>query len=396
MTKRALGVLIACFCTLFITYSIRYGYGILLPGMLVTLAISKTEAGIISAAYFIAYTICSPVLGLMGDRFNSRVLISVFTGILGTGALLMAYADSVVEASLYFALAGVGASACWAPVVALAQRWVSPGRRGTAVALIDVGTSLGIVWMGTVGPGIVTAFGWEAGWMSLGALGLLVASINFILMRNQPSEQSVLQSTHSGRSADISLLALYSSLIHNGKFWLFGVAYMLSGFAILIPFTFLSTYAVEELSLSYGASANLFIVIGIVAGVGKIGLGALSDKTGRIEMIILSTLLIVIGTLGMAYAGGFLALALLTIVFSFGYGAIWSLYAAAAADYFSRELAGSIVGLWTMYLGVGSILSPIIAGRIADTTGTLTWSFIVAAAGAVMALVLLLLLWKGK
>ena len=61
-----------------------------------------------------------------------------------------------------------------------------------------------------------------------------------------------------------------------------------------------------------------------------------------------------------------------TAIFSLGYGTIWSMYAASASDYFSKESSGSIVGLWTVFLGVGSILSPIIVGRIADTTGTLS------------------------
>jgi len=47
-----------------------------------------------------------------------------------------------------------------------------------------------------------------------------------------------------------------------------------------------------------------------------------------------------------------------------------------------------------VYLGVGSILSPIIAGWIADTTGTLAWSFVMAAVGAVISLLLLVPVWR--
>ena len=63
MSKRAYGVLTASFFTIFIAYAIRYGYGLLLPEMLPTLGISKTQAGIIYASYFFAYTIFSPISG---------------------------------------------------------------------------------------------------------------------------------------------------------------------------------------------------------------------------------------------------------------------------------------------------------------------------------------------
>jgi MFS family permease len=394
MDRRALAVLVACFCTVFTAFSIRYGYGVLLPEMLPSLAISKTSAGIIYSSYFIAYTILAPVLGMMADRYNTRAILTLFTAVLGVGAILMAYASSVVEASLYFTLAGIGTSACWAPVMALAQRWVSARRRGTALALIDTGSSFGIVWMAAVIPVIVVNYNWPAGWMALGSLGLLVAGINFVIVRNPPPQQQLLR-PETGQANDESFGVTFRRLLRDTRFWLIGLAYLLTGFSILIPFTFLSTYAVQELAFPYEVATRLLTVIGIGAVVGKLALGSLSDKVGRLRIMILCKVLIAAGTLGMMYAQGFLAMASFTVVFSLGYGTVWAMYAAAASDYFSRELAGSIVGLWTMYLGIGSVLSPIIAGWVADTTGTLAWSFLLAAAGALVALLLLLLVRWG-
>lgn len=389
-----MAVLVACFCTVFTAFSIRYGYGVLLPGMLRDLAISKTSAGIIYSSYFIAYTIFSPVLGMLGDRYDTRIILTVFAAVLGAGAFLMAFASSVVEASLYFALAGIGASACWAPLMGLAGRWASARRRGVTLAVIDSGSSLGIMWVGAGVPLIAIAYGWQSGWMSLGALGLLLAVINFIMIRSHPAEQPGARSPEQ-RPADKSIGMIYGKLLRDTRFWLIGLAYLLTGFSILIPFTFLSTYAVQELEFSYEVAARLLTVIGFGAMIGKLALGSLSDKVGRLRILMLCKVLMAAGTLGMMYAQEFLTIASFTVIFSLGYGTVWSMYAASASDYFSKELAGSIVGLWTVYLGIGSMLSPIIAGWVADTTGTLSWSFLVATVGAVVALLLLLLVWKG-
>ena len=357
MNRRALAVLVACFCTVFTAFSIRYGYGVLLPEMLPSLAISKTEAGVIYASYFAAYTILSPVLGLMADRYNVRLLLTSFAAILGVGAFLMAYSSSVVEASLFFAIAGIGASACWAPVMALAQRWVSDKRRGTTLALIDVGSALGVVWSGTMVPLIAMARGWRTGWMSLGTLGFLLMVVNYLMIRSHPAEQSGLPHSGLRRPANEPLGAIYLRLLRDTRFWLIGLAYLLTGFSIIIPFTFLTTYAVQELAFPYEAAARLVTVIGIGAIAGKLVLGPLSDKVGRIGIMILCTALIAVGSLGMAYVRGQLILTIFTAIFSLGYGAAWSMYAASASDYFSRELAGTIVGLWTVYMGIGSMLA---------------------------------------
>ena len=394
MNKRAL-VLTACFCTIFTSYASRYGYGILLPEMLSPLAITKTEAGVIYASFFIAYTVFSPLLGLLGDRYDSRLIITSFVAVLGVGTFLMAYSSSIKQASLFFALAGIGSAACWAPVMAVAQRWTSDKHRGKTLSFIDIGSSLGIVGTSTAIPSIVVAHGWQAGWMSLGVLGFAVAAMDFFMVRNPAGEQSAPRLSEPARYAGEPFSVTYAKLFRDTKFWLIGLAYLLTGFSIIIPFTFLSTYAVQELSFSYEAATRLITVIGIGAVVGKLTLGPLSDKVGRIKVLLLCAALVAAGTLGMAF-GQRVILIVFTAIFSIGYGALWALYAALASDYFSREYAGSIVGLWTVFLGIGSMISPVIAGWVADTRGTLAWSFVLAAAGAIISLLLLVAVWRMK
>lgn len=231
--------------------------------------------------------------------------------------------------------------------------------------------------------------------MSLGALGFAVAVINFLMVRSSPEKQPELRQTGLGRHTREPVSVTYMKLVRDTRFWLIGLAYLLTGFSILIPFAFLSTYAAQELAFSYEAATRLITVIGAGAVVSKLALGPLSDKVGRIKVMMLCAMLMAVGSLGMAYGRG-MTLILFTAIFSLGYGAVWSMYAAAASDYFSKESAGSTVGLWTLYLGIGSILSPIIAGWIADTTGTLAWSFILASAGSVISLFLLVPVWKSS
>jgi OFA family oxalate/formate antiporter-like MFS transporter len=390
---RRLAVLVACFFTIFTSYAVRYGYGILLPEMLPSLAITKTEAGVIYASFFIAYTILSPVLGLLGDRYNTRLLLTLFVGVLGAGTFLMAFSSSIVQASLFFILAGIGSAVCWAPTMALAQRWTSDKHRGKVLAFIDVGSALGIVGTSTAVPAIVTANDWRAGWMSLGALGFAVAVINFLGVRNRPGEPPELHQVRLKQYSGEPIGVIYMRLLRDARFWLIGLAYLLTGFSIIIPFTFLSTYAVQELAFSYETATKLITVIGVGAVIGKTTLGPLSDKIGRIKVMMICAVLIAGGSLGMAYGQG-IGLIAFTAVFSLGYGTAWSMYAAAASDYFSKESSGSIVGLWTVYLGIGSVISPIIAGWVADATGTLSWSFVLAAGGGAISLLLLAPMWR--
>src|SRR3989337_4380693 len=164
MMKRRVGVLSACFLIIFLHYALRYSYGTLLPEMLPSLSISKTQAGIIYFSYFIAYTVFAPILGLLSDRYDVRIILTLFGALMGGGAFLMAYPTSELQASLFFAVAGVGCSACWAPVMGLAQRWTSDKRRGMSLAFVDAGSSLGVVSAGAIVQLILVAYDWRAGW----------------------------------------------------------------------------------------------------------------------------------------------------------------------------------------------------------------------------------------
>ena len=391
MNKRL--VLPACFLTVFVSYSIRYSYGLLLPEMLPALHITKTQAGVIYTSFFIAYTLASPVLGALADRSNTRYLLSSFVGLLGAGACLMAVSSSVAASSLFFAIAGIGSAACWAPVMALARRLASERHRGRTMALVDTGSATGIAVASIVVP-LIAVHSWRAAWLAVGITALVAAALNFLVIRDTPAAPSTSSSPlPSVRTAARSTRQLYREVLGNYRFWLIGFAYLFTGYSLLVPFTFLSTYAVQELAEPYVAASRLILVIGLGAIAGKLTLGPLSDRTGRVRMMMLCSVLLTAGDVGMFYLGG-AGLYAVTAVFALGYGTCFAMYAASAADYFSAEDTGAIVGLWTMFLGVGSVLAPVVSGWTADTTGTLSWSFVVAAAAGGLSLLLLLPLWR--
>ena len=391
---RAIAVLAACIFTAFAAFSIRYSYGILLPEMLSPLGMTKAQAGTIFASYFAINCLSSPVAGIISDRCNLRILITAFVMLMGVGTFLMQYATSVMQASACFALAGMGAAACWAPVMVIAQRWTGDSIRGTVLSLVDAGSSLGVMAAGTLVPLFVARSGWQSGWAFLGLTAVAVGAVNFICIRNRPPQASDGLATEKKYAVLSNEPAIsYRSLFSNRLFWIIALAYLFNGFAIIIPFTFLNTYACRELAMSYEEAGFLITLTGVGGLVGKLTLGPLSDRFGRAVIMLVCAALVTMGALGMAYSTG-VALQMVTFLFGVGYGACWGMYAACASDYFSKRSVGAILGTWSLYLGIGSFLAPIVSGWAADSSGTLQSAFIVAACGGIVSLLLLLPLLK--
>jgi len=390
MTKRAIGVIISGFFTLFIAFSIRYSYGLILPYMLPSLTISKTEAGIIFSSYFLTSTLLAPLFGMLVDRFDSRLILTIFVGILGIGSYLMSFSSSVIQACIFFGMVGVGHSACWAPVVTVVMRWVSQKRRGMIISIVDLGSTTGIAVWSIIIPFIIQGFSWRTVWTILGIVALIVAGMNFFFVRSHPPEHSFASNSKNAQKIKIPIKEAYKKIFRDSKFYLIGFSYLLISFSILIPFTFLAIYATQELMIPYGSAASLLVFVAITGAIGKLTLGYISDMVGRIKIMMLCGLLIASGTIGMAFAHKLSILFIFSIIFGVGYGTIWPVYAASARDLFHKDYSGSIIGLWTLYHGLGSIISPSLSGWIIDNTGNYVWAFLLAMSSALLSFLLLL------
>jgi MFS family permease len=387
MTARARAIILAGFLTVSIAYAIRYGYGMLLPVMLPALGISKAQAGAIFSTYFVVYTLATPLLGILSDRFNYRLLLSVFTAIMAGGVLLMASAKSVLQIHLFYALAALGHAACWAPVTALVQKWVPDHKRGTALSFVTMGVGLGIPLWSILLPIIVRAADWRAGWWAMGLFALGVAALNLLLVRNphQPIRGDQRPSLRHLRPG-----TTYRELFRAPLFWAIGTAYLFVGFNVIIIFTFLPVYAHEALALPYALSTRFVAVIALSGIVGQLTLGPLSDTMGRIRTMAICGVIMAAACLGMSIVRDRRALYALTAFYGWGYGAVWPVYAAAARDFFDKSQTGGIVGLWTVFLGLGSVISPVVCGWTIDRTGDYIWAFLLGLFSGLLSAVILL------
>jgi MFS family permease len=394
MRQKSIGIVLACFFTIFIAYSIRYGYGMLLPPMLDDLGISKTDAGAIYASYFLAYTLFSPLLGWLSDKYSLRLILTSFMVLLSIGAALMACAASVFSASIYFILCGVGHAACWAPVMALVQRSVPYERRGMALAFTTMGSGIGIASWGIIIPVLVSMYSWKAGWLGMGLCGLCIAGLNALFVTDPPEKarESGGDKLHVTKK-NVSK-ASYAMLLKDKQIWMVGLAYSLVGFSVLVPYTFLSTYSMEQLDFTFTVSTRFFVVIAISGLIGKIVLGSMSDVIGRIKVMILCGLLLAVGCFGIAMSQSVLIVSVFAGVFGFGFGAVWPVYAAAAPDFFPLKISGSVIGIWTVFLGFGSIVSPVICGWTIDHTGGYTLTFLMGTGAGVGSALLLIPMLK--
>ena len=67
-------ILATCFVNLFISYSIRLGYAVVLPEMIRTLDFSRTAGGSIYNAYLFTYMAVTPLTAQRNKRYSKSYL----------------------------------------------------------------------------------------------------------------------------------------------------------------------------------------------------------------------------------------------------------------------------------------------------------------------------------
>jgi sugar phosphate permease len=229
-------ILATCFVNLFINYSVRLGYGVVLPEMIRDLGLSRTAGGSIFNAYLFSYIVLTPLTGFLTDRLGARRVIATCSLILGLGVILMGTVRGLFLACLFYAVAGIGATGMWTPVITVVQRWFAPNRRGLALGILSTGYGLGFATMGVAFPWIVSNFNWRYSWFFLGAGALAMVVANGLLLRSDPESAGYLPWGQKGPafftgpeekrySEEVSFLRVF-----RGKtFWLIGLSYFCIG-----------------------------------------------------------------------------------------------------------------------------------------------------------------------
>ena len=391
-------VLGASFITLFVTYSIRIGaYSVLLPEMIKDLRMMKAQAGMIKSAFSITYLLFAPLMGWLTDRIGGRKVISFSCLFLGGGTLLMGEAKSFAASAFSYGLVGIGAAAMWVPTVTLIQSWFGVKKRGLALGILSTSYGIGFGSMGLILPVIVSNYDWRAGWTILGIGGVSLFILNGALLRDRPNRMGLLPWGESDVKVTESVLPSkrmgYLDILKEQRFWIISISYLAISYGTYAMLDFIVTYGTMELQIPYRVASLFITVIAFSGVVGGILIMALSDYVGKKKSLAMIQALVSVSILLIIFGGRSIWLQMVGMgCFGFLYGAIFPMYAACARDYFPKEVAGTVLGLMTIFYGVGSMVSPVLSGYLADVAGTFRWSFGLAALVSLMSALLIGLL----
>ena len=276
-------------------------------------------------------------------------------------------------------LLGCGTCLSYIPAVTVAPGWFDR-RRGLAMGVILSGTGVGgVVWAPLLRY-LNAAIGFRNTMRATGALAFLLISLSSLVLKwdhtadLQRRQENATRAAQRHRRFAIPLVNWH--IVRSRTFAAQATGAILQAAAYYTPIYFFSSYA-RTLGYSAAAGANFIALSNASSACGKVGLGFLADRYGRLNALVLCTVVSAICTIGLWLPSSVLqqdsnhhqhlsrALFLaFSAVYGVTAGAYVSLFPTALAEQFGVQNFASINGLLYMVRGIGTLVGTPVAGSL--------------------------------
>lgn len=370
----------------------RFALGMLLPGMGEGLGLTYSQMGFISTGNFMGYLVAVMVAGRMAERLGSRGVITSGLVLVAVSMMLMGEVGGFAAALVLYLVTGVGSGLANVPLMGLVSHWFGRHLRGRAAGFMVVGSGFAIVFSGHLVP-MVNATGddgWRLSWLALGGTALVAAVLAGLALREDPKDMGLEPVGRGTPDAAESAAGPVDEpeRARKGMVLHLGLIYFLFGFTYSIFVTFIVTTLVQERGFAEDAAGTFWAWIGALSLLSGPVFGALSDRAGRRAGLV-TVFLFQISAYVIAAAAMPLPFLYLSIgLFGLSAWAVPSIMAAAVGDTMGPKLAARAFGTITVFFGLGQITGPGLAGMIAEASGGFTGSYLMAALGVGLAIML--------
>jgi sugar phosphate permease len=343
-----------------------------------------------------------PAQGWLVDRFGPKASMRVGVFVFGLGFLAFSQVHSLVGFYVAYLMLALGSSLSgYFPFTVVIVNWFSR-RRARALSTMQIGGAVGGLLIFVVAYALET-FGWRTTAAISGIIVILVGLPMTELVRRRPEDHGIPVdgiaepepdlSPATSSSSNVSRSADYTTkeAMRTPAFWLVSLGH---GSALLIV-SAVNVHLVLHLTDDLGYSLGLASLVVSVVNLGQIGGTLIAGSIGdRFEKRMIAFYCMAFHTLGLLLVANAVN-AVMVFAFAVMHGLAWGLRGpmmqAIRADYFGRSSFGQIMGMSSLVVTLGSIAGPIVAGVLADRTGSYAIGFDLLAVLAGMGSVFFLL-----
>jgi len=349
------GVLFGGFLALTVLAIMNSAYSFVLGSIKGELLLSYTESGALMSAYFTGYMVGQIPWGLLADRYGSRRVMAVSVFGVSVATVLFGFGTDFLSLAVTRFLAGLLGAGVFVPSVRLIAGWYEARERGTALGLLNVGGSIGLIVVTWVSPLLAMSYGWRLSILIQGMTGVGSSLLIWLFLSD------------GVKGRGISGSAVLSAL-RQRSFWVLAVAQFIRlgsyyTFLAWLPLLLREDYGLDVLLV--GTAMSLFNVAGMVSNPAG---GLLTDVVGEKKVLMGCFLLLAVNVYTFTILPGGTVILMASFILGWLINFVRSPAFTIIPRLFGAETAGSLSGLHNTFASLGAL--PLMLGVVKDATAS--------------------------
>ena len=323
------------------------------------LVLNYTWSGALMSGYFVGYTIGQIPWGILSDRYGSRRVIALSVLGISLSTLLFGYSANIVIAVIIRFLSGLLGAGIFVPGVKLVSSWFNSEERGTALGLLNVGGSMGMIAASWAVPLLSASMSWRGSLRITGIFGVIAALTCLFFLRDREGEVS--------RKMNLRELP-----VKVPSFWYLSFIQFIRLGAYYTFIAWMPLVLREEYGLSVIATSGAMSLLNFAGIISNPAGGIVADRFGEKRVLMVGffslTVFIMMFTLGLGNPVLYILVFLLGWFINFTRSPAFSII----PDLFGAETAGSISGINNTFASFGALVLPFLLGYVRDITSSYT------------------------
>lgn len=292
-------------------YGIFYAFGVFFTPMRTEFGWTSAETATALSIHAVTIMVSSILMGKLTDAYGPKVPLWVGGSLIGLGLILSSRTETLLQFYLFYGLvASMGVGAMLITTHSTVVRWFVKGR-GAALGLVTVGMGLGVLLIPPICERLIALYGWREAFMFYSVLVWVVMMVGGLLVKNPTGETLETYGEISG----ITL----GRVLRIRVFWLLLSVYISFFASAYIPITHIVPFAVD-IGIPSPMAAGALSIYGASSIFGRITIGFLSDRIGRIRALIICSILIAVSVASLMGARDVLMLYLIVTIFGYAIG----------------------------------------------------------------------------
>ena len=375
-------VLMATFFCLFITAGCgMFAFSLFVKPLQAELGWGRGEIMVAFTIFFSFVGASAPFIGRIIDRFPAKKVIALGAFVTGLGFVSASQMNSLWHYYLSYAVVGVGVTTMGhIPSTTVVSNWFEK-RRGTAIGILSTGVGAGgLVMAPIIGGYLIPNFGWRASYLIMAILiWVLVIPLALFVIKSRPSDMGLFPDGETAPTATETRKAARSTAagltlrlaLATSALWLVIVSYPIGNFSQVGVLQSIAPH-LQDIGIPAALAAGALSGFGLGSLIGKFFFGWLCDRilpkySYAIGLGVQVIGIAIFSTIGPA--SPYPLIWLTSVILGLAAGSWLPTMSMNISTNFGLVSYGSIYGVVSLAMSIGTATGPLLAGYMFDATG---------------------------